>query len=335
MATSGTYIIIAVSRYVISVALSFSATDLASVPLINGAPVRRKMMNNFGAIDADSLVYQAGFASQRTRHIVCTPDGNVVGDYDRKSLALEHKEEDPILEYDTYVDAAVVGAALSELDDIMVGVVEGAGLTRFRTYLTGGNQWRVPYSTIQKYKGNRDHLARPVHYQQLRDHLVEQWDAYIIEHIEADDAVIMDAYTNRGTVICSIDKDLRQFSGWHYDPKHPENGVFEVSDFDAIHNFYTQLLTGDSVDNIKGLSRRKPRRGIGVATARKILADCGTEREMFEATLAKYHDRYPEDHTYTDWQEVAHTRNAMEMLDENAQLLYLARFDGDKWSVPK
>ena len=297
-------------------------------------------MNNFGAIDADSLIYAAGFAAQRTKHLVCTKEGAVVAEYEKKSEAIERiligvDEGDSSLEYDTYVEAATLFHSTCILDGMMTNIVDSAGLNRFRTYLTGGKQWRVPYSTIQKYKGNRDNFVKPVHYLDLRKHLVGQWHAYVIDFIEADDAVIMDCYANPGAVCCSIDKDLRQFAGWHMNPNHLDEGVFEVEWFDALHNFYMQLLTGDKVDNIKGLSRKAPRRGIGEATARKILADCGSERELFDHTLAQYHERYEEEHTYTDWQGVEHTRNAMEMLDENAQLLYLARYDGDKWNVPK
>lgn len=292
-------------------------------------------MNNFGAIDADSLVYAAGFAAQRTIHLVLAKDGGVVGEYKTKKEAMAVIAEDQgSLEYDNYVEAAPLFHAINIIDSMMGGIVEAARLTRFRTYLTGTNQWRVPYSTIQKYKGNRDGFIKPTNYRALRSHLVQEWQAYVIDFIEADDAVIMDAYANPGTVICSIDKDLRQFAGWHCDPKHLEDGVFEVGPFDALHNFYMQLLTGDKVDHIKGLSRKAPRRGIGEATARKILDGCSTERELFDCVLAKYHERYPEDHTYVDWQGNEHTRNAMEMLDENAQLLYLARYDGDRWEVP-
>lgn len=292
-------------------------------------------MNNFGAIDADSLVYAAGFAAQRTIHLVLAKDGGVVGEYDKIKEARAAIAEDPdSLEYDHYVEASPVFHSLNIIDSMMGSIVEAAALTRFRTYLTGANQWRVPYSTIQKYKGNRDGFVKPVHYQALRNHLQKEWQAYVIEFIEADDAVIMDAYANPGTVICSIDKDLRQFAGWHCDPKHLEDGVFEVLPFDGLHNFYSQLLTGDKVDHIKGLSRKAPRRGVGAATAKKILSECHTERELFDAVLAQYHIRYPEDHSYVDWQGNAHERNAMEMLDENAQLLYLARYDGDRWSVP-
>ena len=291
-------------------------------------------MNTFGAIDADSMIYAAGFASQRTKHLVVTEDGAMVAEYEKKSEATAHIADEPSLEYDSYVEAKELFHATDILDGLMTAIVDTAGLSRFRTYLTGGKQWRVPYSTIQKYKGNRDNFVKPVHYKDLRKHLIDQWQAYVIEFIEADDAVIMDCYANPGTVCCSVDKDLRQFAGWHLDPKHLEDGVFEVTEWDGLYNFYTQLLTGDKVDNIKGLSRKKPKRGIGTATAKKILAGCTSGRELFDACLDQYTQRYSEDVQYVDWQGTAHVRNAMEMLDENAQLLYLARYDGDKWKVP-
>jgi hypothetical protein len=53
------------------------------------------------------------------------------------------------------------------------------------------------------------------------------------------------------TIICSIDKDLRTIPGKHY---NLDSGVVdEVTRHDAWHNFWSQVLTGDSTDNIEGL----------------------------------------------------------------------------------
>lgn len=58
------------------------------------------------------------------------------------------------------------------------------------------------------------------------------------------------------TVICTKDKDLDMISGLHYNwtkDKEP----YEVSEQQALKAFYSQLLTGDRVDNIQGI------KGIG------------------------------------------------------------------------
>ncbi len=60
----------------------------------------------------------------------------------------------------------------------------------------------------------------------------------------------------------SIDKDLDMIRGWHYN--FIKDKKYFIDDQQAIKHFYTQILTGDRVDNIIGL------RGIGPKKAEKI-----------------------------------------------------------------
>ncbi len=56
----------------------------------------------------------------------------------------------------------------------------------------------------------------------------------------------------------------------------------EVDEETGLRNFYTQLLTGDTSDNIKGIA------GIGPVKAKKALAECFTEQEMFSTVREMY-----------------------------------------------
>jgi 5'-3' exonuclease len=71
-----------------------------------------------------------------------------------------------------------------------------------------------------------------------------------------------------------------------------------------------QVLTGDRVDNIPGL------KGIGVKKAEKILADCVTEKQLFEATLDAY-------------------KGDLEYLTEQAKLLWIRRKENQMWQPPQ
>lgn len=75
-----------------------------------------------------------------------------------------------------------------------------------------------------------------------------------VEFIEADDAVIIMANDLRSQkidhVICSPDKDLKQFSGVHYD--YAKDELYTVSKQEAEKNFWKQMIMGDSVDDIEG-----------------------------------------------------------------------------------
>ena len=83
------------------------------------------------------------------------------------------------------------------------------------------------------------------------------------------------------SIICSVDKDLHQIAGLHYNWVKEE--YREVSEHEALKYFYTQLLTGDSADNIKGVWK------CGPVKAAAILAGLeGNERAMFNAVREAY-----------------------------------------------
>ena len=138
-----------------------------------------------------------------------------------------------------------------------------------------------------------------------------QWGASICDGYEADDALGMES-RQKNTIICSIDKDLLQLPGIHYNFVRRE--VKEVDDFSGAVSFYTQLLCGDPTDNIRGCP------GIGKVKAERAFKECTTERELYERSVELYKTVYKD-----GW---------FKELDMNAQLLYIWRTEGDKWIAP-
>ena len=150
------------------------------------------------------------------------------------------------------------GIALARMHDIMHGILSSLQHTGYRCYLSGGGNFRkVLYP---EYKANRVQ-PKPKWLHKCREHLVISYNAVIVDGIEADDAIGM----NMGpeTVCVSIDKDLRQLPGWHYN--FVKGQLDEVNEYDAEYNFYAQFLIGDRSDNIFGVQ------GIGEKKAEKIL----------------------------------------------------------------
>ena len=148
----------------------------------------------------------------------------------------------------------------------------------YKAYITGKGNYRNELAVTEPYKGNRKDAKRPVHYQAIRTHL-QRLGAELVEGSEADDAVATEA-TKTGGWIVSIDKDLDQVAGWHYNfVKHEE---YYVTEEEGLRNLFIQVLTGDRTDNIIGL------KGIGPKKAEKLLQDCKTEREYYDACLKAY-----------------------------------------------
>lgn len=179
----------------------------------------------------------------------------------------------------------------------------------YQGYLTGSNNYRNEIAKTAPYKGNRTG-EKPIHYDLLRQYLATAWGFEVVQDEEADDAIGIAAYGFEDTedyMIMSIDKDLDMLRGWHYN--FLKNTKYYVEEYDGIVNFYKQILTGDRVDNIVGL------KGIGPKKAEKILKDCVTEQDMYNAVLKAYD-------------------NDTERVLENGQLLWIRRQPNQIWQPP-
>lgn len=218
-------------------------------------------------IDADIICYRIGFASEDVSEKIC----------------------------------------VSRCAEFMEELVMKPWVGDYLGFLTGSNNYRKEIAVTAPYKGNRTQ-ERPKHYNLIREYLEKAWGCVVVDGQEADDAIGIKAYKFDNTedyVIMSIDKDLDMIRGWHYN--FIKDNKYFVDDQEAIKHFYTQILTGDRVDNIVGL------KGIGPKKAAKILEDCKTEEEMYKAVL----EAYDNDET---------------RVLENGQLLWIRRNENQIWS---
>jgi hypothetical protein len=203
-------------------------------------------------------------------------------------------------------------------------------LEEYEMYLTGSGNFRHEYAVTAPYKGNRKDSAKPVHLQAIRDELVKSWGAVITVDEEADDAIAIAAteiqYVQTpmaaDVVMCSVDKDFFQIPGVHYNfVKHTTKVVTEE---EGLFNFYSQVLTGDRVDNIIGLH------GIGEVKAGKILSACETEPNYLEQERCYFVACVK---AYTEKEELDPVE-ASKRVVENARMLWLRREEGQIWSDP-
>jgi hypothetical protein len=176
---------------------------------------------------------------------------------------------------------------------------------RWSLHLTGKNNFRHDYAVTRPYKGNRTGNKKPTHYSAIREYLAWSWDATIWDGIEADDAVAIEA-TELGDkgIIVSLDKDLDQVPGWHFN--FVKHGLYYLSEEEAMFRFYKQFLTGDAVDNIEGAWR------IGEKKATALL-EGKTELEMWDIIVEKL---------------------GYERAVENGHLLYMLRSINDRFVPP-
>jgi hypothetical protein len=205
-----------------------------------------------------------------------------------------------------YDDKTALSKCSEYIEDL---VYIHAGCDDAEGWLTGHQNFRVQIAKTKPYKGTRT-AEKPKHLDLLRDYLNSAWKFPIEQHQEADDAIGIAAYSMEPEdyVICTTDKDLNMIRGWHYNMR--KNEKFWIDEDDTLYNFYTQVLTGDRVDNVPGL------KGIGPKKAEKILKGCKTEDQLFEAVLKAYD-------------------NDEEYLTEQAQLLWIRRKPNQVWKKPR
>ena len=142
------------------------------------------------------------------------------------------------------------------------------------------------------YKANRASLLKPIGYKVMKRELLDEPTSFLHDEIEADDwlGILAGALREAGEepIIVSGDKDLDQVPGRHWWPagvKRTEgpgldvyewdNELLPVEDRKAINwivdqdycdrHFYSQVLIGDSTDNIPGCP------GVGAVGAKKIV----------------------------------------------------------------
>lgn len=227
-------------------------------------------------------------------------------------------------------------------DERIRTIVEGAGATDFRLYLTGDKRthsmakrsgilaeeflpnFREGVAEGKVYKGTRKQ-GKPFHWINLTAYILSRGGVEIAMACEADDLIgIYHTRNSKTSVICTRDKDLRMVPGLHYGwecGKQPEFGPIEYDSLGTIELirsksgnkikgggfkfFGAQLLTGDVVDNIGGL------RGVGPVGAYSLLSDCTSEREVFDTVKRHY-------------EEVAGD-NWRQLLEEQCHLLWIIR----------
>jgi len=210
-----------------------------------------------------------------------------------------------------------VDDAVEKVDDLIYEVIQevfwDANLDDLKDdmkiFLTGKGNFRFEIAITVPYKGNRKDVEKPQHLSAVRNHMVKHWSAIVSAGEEADDLLgIWSTRYGPTTIVASIDKDMLQLPCVHFNPT--KKTWKTVSEFEGLRFFYSQILTGDSADNIQGL------RGIGPKKSEALLADALTECDLYSKVLEAY-------------------AGDAERVLENGRLLWLRRTEDELWEAPQ
>jgi hypothetical protein len=226
-------------------------------------------------IDADPIVYRCGFASEtvhwhviyengdgNTKEIVFTGDEEVSANEQMRSWLALHEGKVTILDKSRVIIPDPVSHALRATNVQVESIITECQdhfkqPAKMLMWISGrGGTYRDKIATIRPYKGNRDPTHKPVHYDAIRDHLQAKYGSFVTRGIEADDAVSIFArniYETGGEslVIATIDKDLDQIPGHHYN--YMNKVFYAITPTEAERFFVYQILAGDATDNVIGV----------------------------------------------------------------------------------
>lgn len=212
----------------------------------------------------------------------------------------------------------------SILSDRIQHILRETNSDDFTLFLTEGRTFRYDIAKRAPYKGTRV-SKKPWHFNNLSAMMKSFGNTRVVKHIEADDAMAIEQGLFNDTIICTRDKDLRQVPGWSYGwelGRQPSFGPIEISETGTMELsedrkkingtgfafFCSQLITGDRVDNIPGLS------GIGAVGAFHWLEYSSDSPMSIVETL--YQDRYG-----NTWEA--------ELLEQGQLLWIVRRFNND------
>jgi 5'-3' exonuclease len=168
--------------------------------------------------------------------------------------------------------------AMHRVSDMMNSILNACATDTYRCFISGGTNFRK--DICPNYKISRKDKVDPKWRRSLNQFLVDEWEAEVTDGIEADDA--LGIYQTNDSIICSIDKDLLQIPGKHYNFVKRE--FTEVSELEGIQWFYQQMLIGDTADDIVGV------KGIGKVKAYKAISPLQKEEEMYYTVRSLYRD---------------------------------------------
>lgn len=302
-------------------------------------------------IDADTILYSSAAQQQLTKCLATNIEYNSKRMFESKTAFNEWLKTAEGRTKDMYTFESILELkpdaeprfAFNSIIQKIDNIIEATGLTDFKICIEGGGNFRKDYpAKFVDYKGQRS--EKPLLFEECRYFVLRKYKDKVIESvgIETDDTVNQYAWeswrkvkktgkqSSANVVIAQVDKDIpANGRGFMFNYFKPETGVFWNDGFTQAYNFATQLLTGDGADNIPGIEKLSEitrerfaikTKGVGPATAVKLLADCKTQVEIAQRVFECYSA------AWEDWDE---------RLSENGFFLYLLRDTDDKWSMDK
>jgi hypothetical protein len=197
-------------------------------------------------------------------------------------------------------------------------IVKASKAETYTVLLTRDGNFREQVATLQPYKGNRKGNRKPDNYEDMTEYLAVYHNGWFVDGEEADDQLGIRCVAN-GDTIATIDKDLDNVPGWHYNWQTDK--LYYVTELQAMRHFYTQMLTGDAIDHIPGLYKLTGRRAS--KKLKQAVQECTTKEEAYAHVFMSYREACDEtNETIKAW------------LLEIGRLLWIRHEENQLWTPP-
>jgi len=266
-----------------------------------------QIQNKHILIDGDIIKYRCAASAEKTKYVVETPQDWYKFETAREAKVFE--KEEVTKGYTVFIwsrkEVQPLEFALQACKTTIESLLAKLSPSKVSIYLSPDRTFRHDLARTKPYKGNRVQ-PKPKYLKEVENYLVKQYGATFGSNIEADDEIgIAISKDPEGTVSISIDKDLLQIPGWHYN--WVNDTVQRVSPREGDFNFYTQMLTGDVTDNIPGIA------GLGPKGAARIIDGAKSSADLCSRVWSVYRGEF------TDAQK------ARNYFFEQAELLWILR----------
>lgn len=333
-------------------------------------------MNEELIFDADSIAYKAAAANEEksitTEHI----EKGVIESWANRTAFRDYIKDTTHTE-DMYIIKDVQEPRHSSygkslIRDMIKGYHTRTGVSKGTIYIGGEDNFRdlIPLpmtyvATVGKwagkskiggaYKENREDSIRPLQLKELRNYMIKELGAIVVNGREVDDMSSIRAYKgfkeDKKIIQVTEDKDALQCSGWLFNPQKMMKPVL-IKGFGELHKegkgikgtgrlwLYYQALYGDSVDNYHGcdlwkIEQDKAGKSVtfGEVAAFNVLKDAKSDKEALTAVYNQYKAWYPEPVVYTDHTGLIQKKDALEIMQMYFDCAHMQRWEGDRIDV--
>jgi len=277
-------------------------------------------------IDGGVVRYRAAAGAQYTQYHVYAED-DLLGTfrYDKElktflaSINMAKEDFTVVPELIVREESIALGNAKSLIQKIL----RKFDTEDYELFLSDGTNYRN--DVAEDYKANRRDVKKPEHLKAVDAYLRKHWNAITVTGEEDDDALGYTQYNSEEpTVICTNDKDLNGIPGAHWDftkPSMDDEPVKMWTEVESNRFFYTQLLVGDSTDNIPGLYKTTGK--MARAKVKAPLQEMNTPEEMYAHVRAVYVE------SGVGFEDIDET------LTKIGQLLWIRRTKNEFWKPPE